>query len=116
VTGPRPVRCDGAVPTLGVEEEFFLLRLDGRTAGIAPELLGALPPGTPVAAEFARCQVEARTGVCRDLATAGRELSSVRGVLARAAAERGARLVAAEHHRSTRPASPTSPTTTATGD
>jgi glutamate---cysteine ligase / carboxylate-amine ligase len=95
VTGPRPVRCDGAVPTLGVEEEFFLLRLDGRTAGIAPELLGALPPDIPVVAEFARCQVETRAGVCRDLATVGRELSGARGVLARAAADRGARLVAA---------------------
>jgi hypothetical protein len=44
------VPCDGAVPPLGVEEQFFLLRLDGRTAGIAPELLGALPPDMPVVA------------------------------------------------------------------
>jgi len=89
-----PEPRDVAVPTLGVEEEFFLLRPDGRTAGIAPELLRALPPDLPVAAEFARCQVETRTGVCRDLATVGRELSGVRRVLARAAADRGARLVA----------------------
>ena len=38
---------------------------------------GALPPGLPVGGEFARCQVETRTGVYRDLATVGRELSGV---------------------------------------
>jgi carboxylate-amine ligase len=94
VTGPRRVPCEGAVPTLGVEEEFFLLRLDGRTAGIAPGLLRGLPPDIPVVAEFARCQAETRTGVCPDLATVGHQLSGGRRVLARAAADRGARLVA----------------------
>ena len=90
-----PAPPNVVVPTMGVEEEFFLLRPDGRTADVAPELLGAVPPGVRVAAEFARCQVETTTGVCRDLATVGRELSDARGMLARAAAHRGVRLVAA---------------------
>jgi carboxylate-amine ligase len=92
--GPLPVPSDGVVPTLGVEEEFFLLRPDGRTAAIAPELLAGLPPGLPVSAEFARCQVETTTGICRDLTTVGLELSLCRRALAEAAADRGARLVA----------------------
>jgi carboxylate-amine ligase len=86
---------DVAVPTMGVEEEFFLLWPDGGTADIAPDLLAAVAPGVRAAAEFARCQVETTTGICRDLATVGLELSGARRVLARDAAERGARLVAA---------------------
>jgi glutamate---cysteine ligase / carboxylate-amine ligase len=94
VVEPPPVASDVAVPTVGVEEEFFLLWPDGRTAGVAPDLLAADAPGVRVTAEFARCQVETRTGVCRDLATVGLELSASRRALARAAADRGARLVA----------------------
>jgi carboxylate-amine ligase len=81
------------VPTIGVEEEFFLLRPDGRTAGIAPEMLGALGPGVRASAEFSRCQVETTTGICADLATVGRELSVARRRVAEAAADLGARLV-----------------------
>jgi glutamate---cysteine ligase / carboxylate-amine ligase len=81
------------VPTIGVEEEFFLLRPDGRTADVAPDLLPAVGPGVRAGAEFARCQVETTTGVCRDLATVGLELSLSRRMLAEAAAARGARLV-----------------------
>ena len=82
------------MPTVGVEEEFFLLWPDGRIADVAPELLGAVAPGVWAAAEFARCQVETRTGVCDELATVGSELATSRGVLARAAVDLGARLVA----------------------
>jgi glutamate---cysteine ligase / carboxylate-amine ligase len=82
------------VPTVGVEEEFFLLRPDGHVAAVAPDLLGALAPGVRGTAEFARCQVETSTSICGDLATLGLDLSLSRRVLARAAADRGVRLVA----------------------
>jgi carboxylate-amine ligase len=92
---PAPPRqLDRAVPTVGVEEEFLLLTPDGGTSDAAPELLGAVPVEARAAAEFARCQVETTTGVCADLAAVGRELSVSRRVLAQAAADRGARLVA----------------------
>jgi glutamate---cysteine ligase / carboxylate-amine ligase len=92
--GLLAVPSEGAAPTLGVEEEFFLLWPDGRTAGIAPELLGAVAPGVRAGAEFARCQVETRTGICGELTALGLELSVSRRALAQAAADRGARLVA----------------------
>src|SRR5688500_3458446 len=66
------------VPTVGVEEEFFLLRPDGRTAAVAPEVLAALEPGARATAEFSRCQVEIRTGICRTLCAVGQDLSASR--------------------------------------
>jgi carboxylate-amine ligase len=84
---------DTAVPTVGVEEEFLLLRPDGATAMIAPDLLAAVGPDR-AQSEFARCQVETTTGVCAQLRTVGSELAANRRALAAAAAERGARLVA----------------------
>jgi carboxylate-amine ligase len=93
---PEPVDGDeSAVPTVGVEEEFFLLHPDGRTAGIAPDLLGVLGPDVRASAEFSRCQIETTTGVCSRLTAVGRELSVTRRLLAEAAADLGARLVAA---------------------
>jgi carboxylate-amine ligase len=91
--GDVPAR-DGQVPTVGVEEEFLLLRPDGRTAMIAPDLLAAVGPEVGAQAEFARCQVETATGICAELATVGRELGAARSALAAAAADRGAYLVA----------------------
>jgi glutamate---cysteine ligase / carboxylate-amine ligase len=82
------------VPTVGVEEEFFLLWPDGGTAAVAPDVLAALAPDVPASAEYARCQVETTTGICADLATVAHELSVSRRVLAQAAADSGARLVA----------------------
>jgi len=79
---------------VGVEEEFLLLWPDGRTADIAPALLGAVQAAVRAVPEFARCQVETSTGICTDLLTVARELSVARQVLARAGADRGARLVA----------------------
>ena len=91
---PDGRRTDSAVPTIGVEEEFFLLWQDGTIADIAPVLLGAVGPDVRAGAEFARCQIETTTGVCADLAAVGRELSVARRVLTEAAADQGARLVA----------------------
>jgi carboxylate-amine ligase len=84
----------GAVPTVGVEEQFMLLWPDGEAASIAPELLGRLPGEIRARAEFARYRVESATGGCAELAAVGRNLSIARRVLAEAAADLGARLVA----------------------
>ncbi|MBB3084449.1 carboxylate-amine ligase [Geodermatophilus sabuli] len=91
---PAPAPSAAAVPTVGVEEEFFLLRPDGRTAGVAPDVLAALAPGVRATAEFARCQIELSTGICRELTAVGRELSASRGAVARVAADHGVRLAA----------------------
>ena len=99
IPGPRssadvlPRLSDPVVPTVGVEEEFFLLSPDGRTALLAPEVIGAVAPDVNAFAEFSRCQVETTTGICRELASVGVELSIARRELAQAAADRGARLV-----------------------
>ena len=99
IPGPRsaadllPPLSDPVVPTVGVEEEFFLLSPDGRTALLAPEVIGAVAPGVHAVAEFSRCQVETSTGICQDLTSVGVELSVARRELAQAAADRGARLV-----------------------
>lgn len=83
-----------AVPTVGVEEEFFLLQPDGRTATVAPSVLAALGPGTRATAEFSRCQIETSTGICHELSAVGRELAASRRAVARAAAAHGAHLAA----------------------
>ena len=85
---------DERSPTFGLEEEFLLLWPDGSAACVAPEVLGRVPASVPTHAEFTRYQVEATTGICVDLVTAARELSVARRLLAEAAAESGARLVA----------------------
>jgi glutamate---cysteine ligase / carboxylate-amine ligase len=84
----------GAVPTVGVEEQFMLLWPDGEAACIAPELLGRLPGEIRARAEFARYRVESATGGCAELAAVGRNLSIARRVLAEGAADLGARLLA----------------------
>jgi glutamate---cysteine ligase / carboxylate-amine ligase len=84
----------GAVPTVGVEEQFMLLWPDGEAASIAPELLGRLPGEIRARAEFARYRVESATGGCAELAAVGRNLSIARRVLAEGAADLGARLLA----------------------
>jgi carboxylate-amine ligase len=88
---PAPALAD--VPTIGVEEEFFLLWPDGRSALLAAELIDAVAPGVRAVEEFSRCQVETTTGICQELASVGDELSVARRELAQAAADRGARLV-----------------------
>jgi carboxylate-amine ligase len=85
---------DSGVPTVGVEDELFLLRPDGCTATVAPALLGRDHPGVPVAAEFTQCQVETTTGICRELAIIGVELLAARQAVARAAADLGALVTA----------------------
>jgi carboxylate-amine ligase len=94
IPSPAGERDVGVVPTVGVEEEFFLLRPDGRTADIAPEVLRALAPEVRATKEFARCQIETTTGICGRLADIGRELTEARRAVARVAADHGALLLA----------------------
>jgi len=83
------------LPTVGVEEEFLLLWPDGDAACVAPEVLGAVASELHVQPELMRYQIESTTGICTDLSAVARELSVARRALAQAAADRGARLVAA---------------------
>lgn len=87
--------------TIGVEEEFVLAdAATGRCVPDAAAVLAAAGPHRWAAAggsfqpELLSSQVEAATGVCRDLAGLGAQLRSGRERLAAAARARGALLVA----------------------
>lgn len=88
--------------TIGIEEEYLLVRLDSRD-------LCADPPesfmqacrdllGERVTPEFLRCQIEVGTPVCRSVAEARRELAAFRGTIAAEARRHGMGLVAASTH------------------
>lgn len=82
--------------TIGVEEEFLLVDPDsGRPVNAAERVLARLPEQDPfVHAELLCTQIEATTGICRDLADLGAQLRSGRNRLAGVAAAAGVRLVA----------------------
>jgi glutamate---cysteine ligase / carboxylate-amine ligase len=85
------------VPTLGVEEEFLLLDPEtGENAQTAPAVLADLPAEVRERSrlEFRHSMVEMVTGVCSDLAEAGRQMRESRRAAAGAAERAGARLVA----------------------
>ena len=87
----------GAPPstaTVGVEEEFLLLDADGEAAPVAAQVIASLGNGLRAQQELMRHQVESATGVCRDLAELRAQLLERRLLLAGAAAEHGACLVA----------------------
>lgn len=79
--------------TVGVEEEFLLVRPDGRLARSGPEVVAATDQDGEMQEEITRCQVESATGVC----TTGEELLGqlrrLRAELAAEAAPRGLRLL-----------------------
>ncbi|MFJ8210636.1 glutamate--cysteine ligase [Streptomyces sp. NPDC096033] len=86
-----------AVPTIGVEEEFFLVDPDTRLivpAGPAVATRAAGDAGDRATQEFALCQVEGRTRPCRSASELRRELEQARGALVAAARAEGARLCA----------------------
>jgi carboxylate-amine ligase len=86
----------GVVPTLGVEEEFLLLDpVTGENAQAAIAVLADLPAEVRERSrlEFRHSMVEMVTGVCTDLAEAGRQLRELRQAAAAAARRAGARLV-----------------------
>ncbi|WP_270888173.1 carboxylate-amine ligase [Pedococcus sp. 5OH_020] len=91
----------GALPTVGVEEEFFLL--DPRSAApvpIAAQVLSAArgeeagDEDTTFQAEVLRCQVETASPICHDLAELEEHLRCSRARLSAAARRHGAVLAA----------------------
>jgi carboxylate-amine ligase len=80
--------------TLGVEEEFLLVRADGRLSRYGPEIADATTDERgDLEAELKRCQVEAVTGVCDTPAEVLGQLTSLRRELAEVAGRRGLRLL-----------------------
>jgi carboxylate-amine ligase len=94
VAVPFPRQSAGAVPTFGVEEEFFLLDRYGAAAAVAPALLSSLAGDPRVQAEWMQFQVESATSVHLELPALRAELAGMRGRLASAAGALGALLVA----------------------
>ncbi|MBT2482347.1 glutamate--cysteine ligase [Streptomyces sp. ISL-94] len=95
-SAPRPVSADRA-PTIGVEEEYFLVDAQTRSivpAGPAVAARAAREVGDLVTEEFDQCQVEGRTPPCRSAGELRGELERVRGALAAAARAEGLRLCA----------------------
>lgn len=92
----RPVSAD-RTPTIGVEEEYFLV--DAHTRSIVPAgpevaARAAREVGDLVTKEFDACQVEGRTPPCRSAGELRGELERVRGALVAAARAEGLRLCA----------------------
>jgi carboxylate-amine ligase len=80
--------------TLGVEEEFLLVRADGRLSRYGPEIAEAATGADgDLEAELKRCQVEAVTGVCRTPEEVLTQLTDLRTALARTAGQRDLRLL-----------------------
>ncbi|MEU5088944.1 YbdK family carboxylate-amine ligase [Streptomyces sp. NPDC021356] len=89
--------ADVDVPTVGVEEEHFLIDPVTRLTvpggpGVAARAAEAV--GDLAAEEFAECQVEGRTPPCRTAGELRRHLTRVRGALVSAAAAEGLALCA----------------------
>ena len=79
---------------MGVEEEFLLVRADGRLSGLGPEIVAAADETRgEVEPELKRCQVEGVSDICRTPAEVLEQLSGLRGELAATAAKRGLRLL-----------------------
>ncbi|MFF8842167.1 glutamate--cysteine ligase [Streptomyces sp. NPDC015127] len=94
---PEPVSGDGRMPTVGVEEEFFVVRADSRALEPAGSRLVAQTRATAgdlVAGEFHESQIEVRTPPCHDAGEVHRALASVRAAAAGAARADGLGLCA----------------------
>lgn len=80
--------------TLGIEEEFLLVRSDGHLARVGPEVVKAShDPAGELQEEFTQCQVESATGVCTTAEELLHQLRQLRTELAVKAASRGMRLL-----------------------
>ncbi|GAB1509628.1 glutamate--cysteine ligase [Actinophytocola sp. KF-1] len=79
---------------MGVEEEFLLVRADGRLSRFGPEVVDAADEAHgEVEPELKRCQVEAVSDVCQSPDEVLAQLTGLRGELANAAAARGLRVL-----------------------
>jgi len=84
-------------PTIGVEEEFFLIDPDSRTprpAGADVVARAASELGDQISGEFTRYQIEVKTSPCIEAAQLRTELAWLRTTAAAAAAAEGLRLCA----------------------
>jgi len=84
-------------PTMGVEEEFFLIDPATRApqpAGAGVVARAASDLGDQISGEFGRCQVEVKTRPCIDTERLRFELARLRTTAAAAAAAEGVRLCA----------------------
>jgi glutamate---cysteine ligase / carboxylate-amine ligase len=80
--------------TLGVEEEFLLVRADGRLSRYGPEVAHATTDEHgDLEVELKRCQVEAVTGICHSPDEVLGQLTDLRSELAEVAGRRGLRLL-----------------------
>ncbi|WP_235998901.1 carboxylate-amine ligase [Qaidamihabitans albus] len=80
--------------TVGVEEEFLLVRQDGRLARFGPEVVGAAEePDGELQEEITRSQVELATPVCASGDQLLAQLKQLRSELAAKAAARGLRVL-----------------------
>ena len=88
-------RCEPALPTFGVEEEFALVDpATGHVATVAPEVISACADAHGVVAEVMRYMVETRTPVSRSVEGLCQALLARRIAVATEAARRGAVVVA----------------------
>ncbi|MFJ8649772.1 glutamate--cysteine ligase [Streptomyces sp. NPDC093546] len=88
---------DGRAPTMGVEEEHFLVHPGSRAVESAgPRVVARAAPvlGDLVSGEYTQCQVEVKTPPCSDGARLRAELARLRAGAAAAAREEGLRLCA----------------------
>jgi glutamate---cysteine ligase / carboxylate-amine ligase len=88
--------------TIGIEEEYLLVDKTSRdlVREMPPALFEAAQQAMPdkVAREFLKSQIEVGTGVHRGAREAGIELATLRGTVARLAAEHGLAPIAASTH------------------
>ncbi len=88
--------------TLGVEEEYLIVRPETRAAASnpSPHFFKACKAaiGDRVTPEFLRCQIEVATGVCETVADVRSEIADMRGTLARIAVDHDLALMAASTH------------------
>ncbi|MFJ9775939.1 YbdK family carboxylate-amine ligase [Kitasatospora sp. NPDC101157] len=92
---PAPPACAAGVPTVGVEEELFLVCPGtGAVVGAGPRVaaLAARELGDLVAGEFTDLQVEVRTPPCTDTGELHAHLVRARQAVAAAAAGEGLRV------------------------
>ncbi len=81
--------------TMGVEEEFLLLRPSGALAPVAADVLRLTGVDSPLTPEFMAFQLESATRVCTGLDELRSDLVRLRLLAARGAERAGARLVSA---------------------
>ena len=93
---------DDLWPTLGVEEEYFLVNPETRAAKANPPKAffeaAQKALGEQVTHEFLRCQIEIATPICQNLTDVRGHLSHMRKTLSQIAIDHDMRLVAASTH------------------